>query len=210
VVTVETSSISSLIVANLTCIRGARVLFRDLNFAADAGQVLAIEGPNGVGKTSLLRMIAGFLRPALGTIVIKANSEISEPEERGKQVGWLGHHDGAKPQLTPTEVLTFFARLYGSAMEVTGALAAAGLERCADLPCQYLSAGQKKRLALARLTLSGRPVWLLDEPLAALDANGKTFAADLITKHCASGGIALAATHEPLGLDCARLTLGAA
>jgi heme exporter protein A len=197
-------------VSNLTCIRGERVLFRDLNFTAAAGQVLAIEGPNGIGKTSLLRMIAGFLRPALGTIVIKANSEISDPEERGKQIGWLGHQDGAKPQLTPTEVLTFFARLYGNRREVASALAAAGLERCADLPCQYLSAGQKKRLALARLALIARPLWLLDEPLAALDTNGKKFAAGLIASHCASGGIALAATHEPLGIDCARITLGAA
>jgi heme exporter protein A len=130
--------------------------------------VLAVEGPNGVGKTSLLRMIAGFLRPAAGTIKLKARDEICEPEERGKLIGWLGHQDGAKPQLSPTEVLTFFARLYGNSSGVTSALAAAGLERCADLPCQYLSAGQKKRLALARLTMVARPLWLLDEPLAAL------------------------------------------
>ena len=202
--------IASLDVEHLTCIRGERVLFRDLSFAAAAGQALAIEGPNGIGKTSLLRMIAGFLRQAAGTIVIKASSEIAEPEERGKQIGWLGHHDGAKPQLTPTEVLTFFARLYGNEANVAAALGAAGLDRCADLPCQYLSAGQKKRLALARLNLIARPLWLLDEPLAALDTNGKKFAAGLIAAHCAAGGIALAATHEPLGIDCTRLTLGAA
>jgi heme exporter protein A len=210
VVTVETSSISSLVVSNLTCIRGERVLFRDLSFSAAAGQVLAVEGPNGVGKTSLLRMIAGFLSPAAGTIQHKAPDEISDPEERGKLVGWLGHQEGAKPQLTPAEVLTFFAHLYGSEADVTAALTAAGLARCADLPCQYLSAGQKKRLALARLTLARRPLWLLDEPLAALDASGKTFAAGLIAAHCASGGMALAATHEPLGIDCTRLTLGGA
>lgn len=202
--------IVSLNVEHLTCIRGARVLFRDLNFAAQSGQVLAIEGPNGIGKTSLLRMIAGFLRPAAGMILLKAPDEISDPEERGKLVGWLGHQDGAKPQLTPAEVLAFFARLYRNEANVAAALGAAGLERCASLPCQYLSAGQKKRLALARLALAGRPLWLLDEPLASLDANGKTFAAGLIAAHCASGGIALAATHEPLGLDCTRLTLGAA
>jgi heme exporter protein A len=202
--------IASLAVERLTCIRGERVLFRDLSFSATAGQVLAVEGPNGVGKTSLLRMIAGFLRPAAGTIKLKARDEICEPEERGKLIGWLGHQDGAKPQLSPTEVLTFFARLYGNSSGVTSALAAAGLERCADLPCQYLSAGQKKRLALARLTMVARPLWLLDEPLAALDTNGKKFAAGLIAAHCESGGIALAATHEPLGIDCARLTLGAA
>lgn len=209
-VTVEISAISSLTISNLTCIRGERVLFRDLSFAAAEGQALAIEGPNGAGKTSLLRMIAGFIAPASGNIVLKSGGKISDPEERGKRIGWLGHQDGAKPQLTPTEVLTFFAQLYGCAADVAAALASAGLERCATLPCQYLSAGQKKRLALARLKLSGRALWLLDEPLAALDTNGKKFAADLIASHCAAGGIALAATHEPLGIDCVRLTLGGA
>jgi len=204
------NAISSLAVSNLTCIRGERVLFRDLSFSAAAGQAYAVEGPNGVGKTSLLRTIAGFLVPAAGRIVLTGSREISEPEDRGREIGWLGHHDGAKPQLTPTEVLQFFVQLYGSNADVAPALADAGLERCATLPCQYLSAGQKKRLALARLKLSGRALWLLDEPLAALDTNGKKFAAELIAAHCASGGIALAATHEPLGIACERLTLGGA
>src|SRR5476649_2397383 len=114
--------IASLDVEHLTCIRGESVLFRDLSFASAAGQALAIEGPNGIGKTSLLRMIAGFLRPAAGMIVIKASSEIAEPEERGKHIGWLGHQEGAKPQLTPAEVLTFFAHLYGGETDVTAAL----------------------------------------------------------------------------------------
>lgn len=204
------NAISSLAVSNLTCIRGERVLFRDLSFSAAAGQAYAVEGPNGVGKTSLLRTIAGFLVPAAGRIVLTGPREISEPEDRGREIGWLGHHDGAKPQLTPTEVLQFFVQLYGSNADVAPALADAGLERCATLPCQYLSAGQKKRLALARLKLSGRALWLLDEPLAALDTDGKKFAAELIDAHCASGGIALAATHEPLGIACERLTLGGA
>lgn len=204
------NAISSLAVSNLTCIRGERVLFRDLSFSAAAGQAYAVEGPNGVGKTSLLRTIAGFLVPAAGRIVLTGPREISEPEDRGREIGWLGHHDGAKPQLTPTEVLQFFVQLYGSNADVAPALADAGLERCATLPCQYLSAGQKKRLALARLKLSGRALWLLDEPLAALDTDGKKFAAELIAAHCASGGIALAATHEPLGIACERLTLGGA
>jgi len=204
------NAVASLTVANLTCVRGERVLFRDLSFVAQAGRAVAIEGPNGVGKTSLLRTIAGFLVPAAGSIVLAGSRDISEAEDRGKQIGWLGHHDGAKPQLTPAEVLSFFARLYGVGADIAAALAGAGLARCADLPCQYLSAGQKKRLALARLKLSGRALWLLDEPLAALDTDGKKFAGDMIAAHCAGGGIALAATHEPLGIACERLLLGGA
>jgi heme exporter protein A len=204
------NSLTSLTIANLTCIRGQRVLFRDLNFTVAAGQTLAIEGPNGAGKTSLLRMVAGFIAPAAGTIKLMLDDGSPEADERGKHIGWLGHQDGAKPQLTPFEVMRFFARLYGNAPDIAAVLAAAGLERCAALPCQYLSAGQKKRLALARLQIGKRPLWLLDEPLAALDSDGKKFVSNLIATHCASGGIVLAATHEPLGLACPCLTLGAA
>jgi heme exporter protein A len=140
----------------------------------------------------------------------RGGTNVPDAEERGKFVGWLGHHDGVKPQLTPRETLLFFAALHDADANVDDALQSVGLARARDLPCQYLSAGQKKRLALARLKTSGRPLWLLDEPLAALDAQGKTLVQGLIAAHCASGGIAIAATHEPLGLDCARLTLGAA
>ena len=197
-------SIAAITVTNLTGIRGQRVLFRGLSFRVAAGQALSLEGPNGAGKTSLLRMIAGFLPSAAGTIAL---GETSEAEERGRLIGWLGHHDGAKPQLTPREVLTFFAQLYRAEADVAGALAAVGLASLADLPCQYLSAGQKKRLALARLKLSGRAVWLLDEPLAALDADGKKRCGEIIQAHCLYGGIAIAATHEPLGIACERLVL---
>jgi heme exporter protein A len=187
---------------SLACIRGGRLVFRDLSFRADAGSLLSVEGANGAGKTSLLRMLAGFLAPAAGTIRF---GEVSDGEERGKCVGWLGHQDGAKPQLTPREALSFTAALYGT--KVTNELDAVGLTRTRDLPCQYLSAGQKKRLALARLKLSARPLWLLDEPLAALDAAGKTLLQSMIAEHCAGGGLVIAATHEPLGLDASRLVL---
>jgi heme exporter protein A len=195
----------SLTAENLTCMRGGRLVFRDTGFSVSAGQALSLEGPNGAGKTSLLRMIAGFLAPAAGTIRLSTGAaDITDNEERGKFIGWLGHHDAAKPQLTPRETLRFFTALYGVPDAIDDEV---GLTRARDLPCQYLSAGQKKRLALARLKLSARPVWLLDEPLAALDANGKTLAADLVKSHCANGGIVIAATHEPLGIACARLQL---
>ncbi len=197
----------ALTVSKLACIRGQRVLFRDLSFRVEPGQALSLEGPNGAGKTSLLRMIAGFIAPAAGTIAL---GKVEEPEERGRRIGWLGHHDAAKPQLSPREVLAFFARLYRSDADIVAALGDVGLASLADLPCQYLSAGQKKRLALARLKLSRRPLWLLDEPLAALDADGKGRAAGLVRTHCLAGGIAIAATHEPLGIACERLMLGAA
>lgn len=197
----------SLDVYALTCVRGGRVVFRDLNFAVAAGRLLVVEGPNGAGKTSLLRLIAGFLEPESGRITLGA---IADAEERGRKIGWVGHHDGVKAQLTPRATLAFFANLYGVAPDVAAVLVEVGLARVADLPCQYLSAGQKKRLALARLKICERPVWLMDEPLAALDSGGKNLAASLIAQHCAQGGIALAATHETLGVAGDTLTLAAA
>jgi heme exporter protein A len=190
-------------VSNLTGVRGGRVLFRGLSFCVEAGRALSLEGANGAGKTSLLRMLAGFLAPAEGAIRF---GDAADGEERGKLVGWLGHHDAVKPQMSVRENLGFFASLYGS--EIGDALEALGLARLAELPGQYLSAGQKKRVALARLKLSNRPVWLMDEPLASLDVAGKTIAADLVAAHCAAGGIAVIATHEPLGIACERLVLG--
>ena len=197
---------------NLALERGGRTLFRGLNFRANAGEVLAVEGPNGAGKTSLLRLLAGFLREASGVIQLttRENAQIIDAEERGSHVGWLGHQDGAKPQLTPAETLSFFAHLYSAAGDISVALDEVGLARAKDLPAQYLSAGQKKRLALARLKLCARPLWLLDEPLASLDIDGKALAAKFIAEHCQRDGIAIAATHEPLGISCAKLVLGAA
>ena len=201
-------SLKSVEANSLTAIRGGRRLFRDLSFCVAADKTLCIEGANGVGKTSLLRMIAGLLTPTEGAIRLRTDvGEVTDGEERGKYAGWLGHRDAVKPQMTVRETLSFFTRLCLSDGNVDEAMEAVGLSRLADLQGQYLSAGQKKRVALARLKLCGRSLWLMDEPLASLDMVGKKIAADLIAAHCASGGIAIVATHEPLGIDCERLVL---
>ncbi len=202
-------TVTSLEVQRLTCIRGQRVLFRELSFRVGHGQVLSLEGPNGAGKTSLLRVIAGLLPAASGTISLVSNDAAeTDTDLRARQVAWLGHQDAAKPQLTPREVLSFFARLYRSRADIDAALTGVGLSKIADLACGYLSAGQKKRLALARLKVADRPIWLMDEPLSSLDADGRKRATDLIGAHTIYGGIVIAATHEPLGLGTQRLVLG--
>ena len=176
--------------------------------------MLALEGPNGAGKTSLLRAIAGFLAPHAGSIRIttKDGKVLDSGEERAPCIGWLGHQDGAKSQMMPEESLRFFSGFYGAATSTASrtddALARTDLRRVRDLPIQFLSAGQKRRLALARLLLCARPLWLLDEPFATLDDAGKKLVAELVRAHCRDGGAAIVATHEPLGLGGPELKLG--
>jgi heme exporter protein A len=197
-------------VQDLSCDRGGRRIFRNLSFAVATGQVMTLEGPNGAGKTSALRIIAGLMGQATGEILIHAGAGyiVSDSEERGRLTGWIGHHDGAKGQLSVMENARFFAALYGARIDLKGVLDRVGLTRLADVPAQYLSAGQRKRLGLARLILSARPLWLLDEPLSSLDAAGRRLTAELIGEHCDDGGIAIVATHETLGLDATRFFLG--
>lgn len=196
-------------IENLTCVRGGRVVFRDLSFRAAPGAVVSLEGPNGSGKTSLLRLLAGLLAPEAGSIRI---GDAEDAEERGKRVGWLGHREALKRQMTPRETLRFYARLYRVAGDVEAlcaeALSGVGLRQAADVAAQYLSEGQRRRLALARLRILGaRRVWLLDEPLAALDTEGKHFLRTLIDDYRGGGGTVIAATHEPLGVDASALRL---
>jgi heme exporter protein A len=200
--------IASLTAERLTLQRGTRRLFEGLSFSVKAGQALALEGANGAGKTSLLRLVAGFLPQGAGRVFLTEDGkEIAEPEERGRFIGWLGHHDALKASFTVSEQLSFFGKLYGRDGYLAALLGQVGLERQADLPCRYLSAGQRRRLALARLLLSQRPLWLLDEPFAALDTAGKSLVARLIALHCGQGGMVIAATHDPLGLGNETLRL---
>jgi len=197
--------------AGLACVRGGRPVFCDVSFRLPRGAALVVEGANGSGKTSLLRLIAGLLTPAGGTVSFSSAGErLEDGEARGKCVGWLGHHDAAKPQLTATESLRFFAQLYGAAGGTIAALLErVGLSRAAGLPCQYLSAGHKRRLALARLKLCGRPLWLLDEPLSPLDAAWRERFSALMAAHLAGGGLILAAVHDPLPIPAKALELTA-
>jgi heme exporter protein A len=200
--------IASLTAEKLACARGERLLFEDLSFQIAAGGALAVEGANGAGKTSLLRLIAGFLLPRAGKILLKTDSgEKEDSEERGKFVGWFGHQDGLKPQLTVIEQLAFFAKLYRGASNCEPVLEEVGLKRQRDFPCRFLSAGQKRRLALARLMLAARPLWLLDEPFAALDSDGEALMARAMERHCAGGGFVIAATHGKLGLGNSSIRL---
>lgn len=201
--------ISSLTAEKLACVRGDRRLFEGLCFHVKAGQALAVEGANGAGKTSLLRLIAGFLAPAAGRILVNTGqAESDDADERGRLVGWLGHLDGLKPQMTVGEQLAFYARLYAAPSDgLPALLGRVGLARQAELPCRYLSAGQRRRLALARLMASARPLWLLDEPFAALDTSGQQLMGEAMTRHCGAGGVIIAATHDALGLGNESLKL---
>jgi heme exporter protein A len=194
---------------NLTCVRGGREVFAGLSFSLSAGEALVVTGRNGAGKSSLLRMIAGLVAIAAGAVTLNGSDADATP---GEQAHYLGHLDAVKPSLSVSENLGFWtAYLGGLPGSVSDALEAVGLEPLAGLPAAYLSAGQRRRLSIARLVAVGRPVWLLDEPTSALDQPSQQKLAELMRSHLASGGMIVAAAHGPIGLDRAReLKLGAA
>jgi heme exporter protein A len=193
--------------SDLACFRGGRQVFSGLSFAIAAGEALVVLGPNGVGKSSLLRLLAGLVRQSEGRLALEGG----DPELTiGEQAHYLGHQDALKPALSVHENLAFWTRFLGSREEPQPALAAVGLESIAGLPAAYLSAGQRRRLSLARLIAIKRPIWLLDEPTSALDGTAQAMLARLMGAHLAAGGLIVAAAHGPIGLEAAReLRLGA-
>jgi heme exporter protein A len=192
----------------LRCVRGGREVFAGLDFDADAGEALAVVGPNGAGKTSLLRLIAGLLAMEGGSIeLLSGDAELTLPE----QTHYLGHRDAMKPALTVTENLTFWAEfLGGTPADPAECIAAVGLSHAAALPAGFLSAGQRRRLSIARLLAVHRPIWLLDEPTSALDLASQKMFAGLMTAHLGRGGMIIAATHAPLGIEARELRIGGA
>lgn len=204
---------TELVVESLSAIRNERRLFRNLSLALAAGGAVMLAGPNGVGKTTLLRIVAGFIRPASGRVVLLP---ADEDRDMARRCQLVGARDPLKPALSVRELLAGWRDIVfpgeGGPEAIEDALARLDLGRLADIPCAYLSSGQRRRVSLARLGLSTaqvRPLWLLDEPTNALDAAARGRLAAMVARHRAGGGMVLAASHDPLDWpDLARLDLG--
>jgi heme exporter protein A len=186
----------------LTAIRGERLVFQDLSFAVPESGALILSGRNGAGKSTLLRLLAGLVRPEAGRLLWNDTDALSDRTEHGRRVALLGHQDALKPGLTAAENLAFAARLSGR--KISAALADLDLEDLAELPARMLSAGQKRRLALARVSLSSARLWLLDEPGSGLDDLAIDRLGALLARHRHAGGMIIAATHVPLPLPMAE------
>jgi heme exporter protein A len=183
--------------------RGGETVFSGISFSVDGGEALIVIGPNGAGKSTLLRVLAGLLPVAAGRIDFQGDAEFSD---LAPSLHYLGHQNAMKTALTVRENLIFCQRLAGEAhLDVDAASAMVGLQDIIDLPYGYLSTGQKRRIAIARLLLNWRPVWLLDEPTAGLDKASERQFGDLMQAHCDDGGLIIAATHQPLGLEKPRI-----
>lgn len=194
-----------LIVENLACVRGGRILFADLSFRLISGESLRLQGPNGSGKTSLLRILAGFLEPRSGTVRVGG---VENDPDIGELCHYVGHLNGVKSAHTVAENLEFWCS-YLQGTEINTALARFALEDLRDIPAGLLSAGQRRRLGLARLLVADRPIWFLDEPTVSLDTGSCSIFAELVEAHIGAGGMVIAATHVPLGVDFQKtITLG--
>ena len=194
-------------VTDLAASRVGKRLFHGITFALESGDALVLVGPNGSGKSSLLRLLAGFGCPTAGVIAWDGADIRKDLEEYRGRLQILGHSDAVKPALRVGELLKFWVALAGAHIEddrIADALTILGLERLRETPCRFLSAGQRRRLALARLVAYDRPLWLLDEPSVGLDTESILKLAGLIARHRERGGIIILSTHQDLGLDGAR------
>jgi heme exporter protein A len=191
-------------VHDLACARGDRLLFKDMNFSLSASELLLVQGGNGQGKTSLLRLLTGLARPEAGEVHWCGEGIKRVREAYHQAMAYLGHANGVKDELNPMENLRFADGLQGRAFDEARAeetLRRLGLERCLDLPCRVLSFGQRRRVALAALLLSGSTLWILDEPLTGLDVHAVALMEELIRDHLQTGGMVVATTHQPLNLE---------
>jgi heme exporter protein A len=193
---------------NIALERGERRIASGINARVQGGEVLLLQGPNGSGKSTLLRVLAGLLPVAEGIVRWNGADVARDREAHRARLCYLGHQDALKASLTARENLQFWARFNGGDEET--ALRAFGLTRLAGRPARVLSAGQKRRLALSRLALNDAPLWLLDEPVTALDAEARQAFRALLARHLAAGGLAIIATHEPLAIEARVLRLGSA
>lgn len=196
----------SLLVENLAIARGGRILAKNISFRVQEGEALIVTGPNGAGKSTLLRVLAGLLPPAEGQISLAGRG----PDELALHTHYVGHADALKSALTARENLGFWSSaLHDShrGIRTTLALERVGLAHLPDLPVSYLSAGQRRRVALARLLVAPRSIWLLDEPSTALDAASQDRLRQMMEQHLAAGGMVIAATHMSLGLAARELPL---
>ena len=203
--------ITALHIEDLALARGDRGLFEDFSLSLTAGQAVALVGANGAGKTSLLRAVAGFIRPVRGQIRFEgAGGEVDAADARAHALHVLGHHDGLKPGRRAWDELLFQVHWTGgSTADAERARDLLRLEPLCGLEVRKLSAGQRRRLSLARLIASKRPLWLLDEPFAPLDAERRSFFGGLMQAHLDEGGMILAAVHDPLPIRAQMVEIGA-
>ena len=193
----------------MACIRGERPVLSGVSFRLEPGGALALLGSNGSGKSSLLRILCGLLRPAGGTLTWDNTPIDGDWPAHRSRLHYVGHLDAVKPTLSAAENLESWARFRGAARAAPGALEALGIEELADVPGRYLSAGQRRRLALARVVATPAPLWLLDEPTVTLDAESAGRVDNMIAAHRADGGMVIVATHGEIALEGAeRLDLG--
>jgi heme exporter protein A len=195
---------------NIALERGERRIASGISARVAGGAALLLQGPNGSGKSTLLRVLAGLLPAADGTITWNGTDVTREREAHRARLAYLGHQDALKPGLTALENLQFWARFGGAGTGAAEALRVFGLAPLADRPARVLSAGQKRRLALSRLALADAPLWLLDEPVTALDSEARETFIALLGQHLSGGGVAVIATHEPLAIEARVLRLGQA